>query len=183
VGDSHFTVTTKGGQRVRYPITPPVRAALDAARRHKAERGVRSDYVFITQRGTPWTQRTFNKRLKTIVQAAGVPHVTPHRLRHLYATLAATLGYSPDYLQAALGHRDRRSAEAYVEHTQAMRDRVAQVIAEILAPVAQLTTRHADSMPTPEPKICRPSPRDASLRGLAWKLFGELGLGSQAVDA
>lgn len=143
VAETHLTVTTKGSKRVSYPLLPPLRQAVENARSWKRKMGLASAYVFLTRRGTPWDHRTFDNRLARIQRDhPEIPKTTPHQLRHMWATIAAAANFSPDYLQAGLGHDDRRSAEQYVHHTQGMADTVAATVmaalTELIKPVPQL---------------------------------------------
>lgn len=47
---------------------------------------------------------SLNKELSEICKRNGLPHVTPHGLRHTYATILIEQGYSLPIVSAALGH-------------------------------------------------------------------------------
>lgn len=52
--------------------------------------------------GRNWRRRVFTPAAK----GAGVPHATPHQLRHRMASLMASQGYSAAPIAAHLGHAD-----------------------------------------------------------------------------
>jgi integrase len=137
---SYLTVTTKRAKRLAYPMLPPLARAVEAAQAWKARLGLISEYVFCTPRATPWNHRTFDAALSRVIRRRpALPKITPHSLRHMWASLAAAANFSPDYLQAGLGHDDRRSAEVYVHHDQGMRDLVvAAVMSTLTEPKPQV---------------------------------------------
>lgn len=63
---------------------------------------------------TPYTSRHLHRFVVEAAAKAKLPHVSPHVLRHTYATLAAQ-GGAPSYaLQAALGHARLDTSAQYV---------------------------------------------------------------------
>jgi integrase len=66
---------------------------------------------------------------------AGIADVTPHTLRHTFASVAGDLGLSELTIAALLGHASRGAAQRYVHIDEALRmaaDKVAREIAGIL---------------------------------------------------
>lgn len=80
---------TKASRRV-LPLTEDLQELLG--------NGCESDFVCRV------TMRRLYADLKTALSAADLPHVTPHGLRHTYATLAIHEGVSMRILQSLLGH-------------------------------------------------------------------------------
>ncbi len=73
--------------------------------------------------------------LDRVCALAGLADVTPHTLRHTYASVAGDLGFSELTIAALLGHAARGVTQRYVHIDQALRmaaDRVAQEITVIL---------------------------------------------------
>lgn len=152
IGESSFTVTTKFNKKVTYQITPALREILDDALRFKAAgymkgRGkdkvrveITAPNIFINDRGTPWTKDTVNHKLEAVRKASGgaLPKVTPHQLRHMVGTMLAENNYSPDMIQAGLGHDSRASAETYIDQTQKMRNEALAAVAGTLENVEKL---------------------------------------------
>ena len=117
VGDTHITVRTKRGQERQHLIAPPLRQLIDDS--------PGKTHVFLNGNGTPWNKDSFAhcldrarrreiKRAEKEGEEPDAPHITAHSIRHLWGTTAADLGYSPDLIQAALGHESRSNSEQYV---------------------------------------------------------------------
>jgi len=151
ISEDYITVTTKGGKVVSYLLLPPLRHALELARAARAKFGRGSDWLFLNSHGSRWNHTTFYAALKaTWKKHPEAPRITPHQLRHMWGTLAASRNFSPDMIQAVLGHDDRSSAERYIDHTQEMADRVAREVITFVAPEVQ--------DPHPDPGITRQVP-------------------------
>jgi integrase len=73
--------------------------------------------------------------LDRVCSLAGLADVTPHTLRHTFASVAGDLGFSELTIAALLGHAARGVTQRYVHIDEALRmaaDKVAQEIAIIL---------------------------------------------------
>lgn len=73
--------------------------------------------------------------LDRVCQKAGLADITPHTLRHTYASLAGDLGFSELTIAALLGHSARGVTQRYVHIDEALRmtaDRVADEMADLL---------------------------------------------------
>ncbi len=73
--------------------------------------------------------------LDRVCQKAGLVDITPHTLRHTYASLAGDLGFSELTIAALLGHSARGVTQRYVHIDEALRmtaDRVADEMADLL---------------------------------------------------
>jgi integrase/recombinase XerD len=70
--------------------------------------------VFLTQRGTPFAAVTLWKRIKERVARAGVArNITPHMLRHSFATHLLEHGADLRVIQELLGHANISTTEIY----------------------------------------------------------------------
>jgi integrase len=56
------------------------------------------------------------KAWRRIIKEAGMEHLTPHGLRHAYASIASDLGYSEPTIAALLGHATRTMMSRYIHH-------------------------------------------------------------------
>lgn len=80
--------------------------------------------------------------LDRVCQQAGLADITPHTLRHTYASLAGDLGFSELTIAALLGHSARGVTQRYIHIDEALRmtaDRVAGEMADILDGRAKLS--------------------------------------------
>jgi integrase len=76
--------------------------------------------VFPASRG-PGLMTGFKKFARKIVAKAGLPQdITPHTLRHSYASLAADLGYGESTIAAMIGHKGRTMTSRYVHAADAV---------------------------------------------------------------
>jgi len=68
-------------------------------------RGEMPDWVFRAPgRWIPWAHERVRAAFNRSLRRAGLPHFTPHSLRHTFASLLLADGVSPAYVQEQLGH-------------------------------------------------------------------------------
>lgn len=73
-----------------------------------------SEYVFINNFGNPITRQGFFKNLKQIAKEQGIEkEISPHTLRHSYATHLLSHGADLRIIQELLGHSDISTTEIY----------------------------------------------------------------------
>jgi integrase len=66
------------------------------------------DWVFVTGEGTLLDRNNVAKAFRRALKAAGLPHHSPHDLRHTFASLLLQDGVSLSHVQRMLGHADPR---------------------------------------------------------------------------
>ena len=110
----------KGGRERMVPLSPPARVALAAwlAMRDAAQETarLRSPFLFpSSSREGYLTRHRFYVLIKEIALAAGVDpsKVTPHTLRHAFATHLLARGADLRAIQTLLGHADVSTTEIY----------------------------------------------------------------------
>lgn len=113
----------KGGRERLVPMGEPamdaIRAYLTTARPPLLG-AQRSDHVFLTARGTCMTRQNFWQLIKryTLQAAIQVP-LSPHTLRHAFATHLLEHGADLRAVQTLLGHRDLSTTQIYTHVTRA----------------------------------------------------------------
>ena len=114
----YLLVIGKGNKERPVPIGLPAREALRVyleGSRALLLRGRSSPYVFLTRRGGPMTRQGFWKMLRQRALILGLPPVSPHRLRHSFATHLLEGGADLRAVQAMLGHADIGTTQIYTE--------------------------------------------------------------------
>jgi len=111
------SVLGKGGKERVVPLGRPARAALEAylqQERPRLLRGRPSPFVFLGPAGRPLTRQAVWKLVKRRALAAGLGRrVSPHTLRHTFATHLLTGGADLRIVQTLLGHADIGTTQIY----------------------------------------------------------------------
>ncbi len=84
------------------------------ASRPRVLRGRLSDFVFVTNRGTAMSRQSFWNIVQRYVQIAGIKkRVSPHTIRHAFATHLLNHGADLRSVQLLLGHSDLSTTQIY----------------------------------------------------------------------
>jgi integrase/recombinase XerD len=126
LNQGYVRVTGKGNKTRLVPvgaaaiekITRLINEDRPALIRDPAERA-----VFLTQRGRPMTRQAFWKTLRTYARRAGIRlpsgDISPHKLRHSFATHLLERGADLRAVQAMLGHADISTTQIYTQVSRA----------------------------------------------------------------
>jgi integrase/recombinase XerD len=132
-------VRGKGGRERIVPLGEPALAALEtwlaegrpslARRARGSGRRAATDTVFLSSRGTAMTRQNFFVRLRSLALRAGLEpgRVSPHVLRHSFATDLLEGGADLRAVQAMLGHADLATTQIY---THVSRRRLRETVEE-----------------------------------------------------
>jgi integrase/recombinase XerD len=115
--EATVTLHGKGGRTRLVPLGRYARAALDAylvrSRPGLAAGGRGTPAVFLNARGGPLSRQSAWTVLHRAAGIAGVPGVSPHTLRHSYATHLLDGGADVRVVQELLGHASVTTTQVY----------------------------------------------------------------------
>ena len=122
--DAGYLMTLGKGRKER--LVPVGEAALASVRAYVEEaraaslRGRATDTLFLTHHGRAMTRQGFWKLLGRYAVAAGISkRISPHKLRHSFATHLVERGADLRAVQAMLGHADISTTEIYTHVSRA----------------------------------------------------------------
>jgi integrase/recombinase XerD len=108
------------GKGSKERLTPLGEEATDWIARYRAEArplllgAHKSDALFVTARGAPMTRQAFWVLIKRYAVRAGIPRsISPHTLRHAFATHLINHGADLRVVQLLLGHADISTTQIY----------------------------------------------------------------------
>ena len=123
-------ITGKGGKERLVPLGEQALDAIDVYLRKGRGMLLKSDcaWLFPSNRGKMMTRQTFWHRIKYYAQVAGISsELSPHTLRHAFATHLLNHGADLRVVQMLLGHSDLSTTQIY---THVATSRLQKVIGE-----------------------------------------------------
>ncbi len=113
-----LTCKGKGGKERKVPLG---KSAVEWLKSHLAKRK-KKEYLemrnlFITSAGRPINRQIIFKLIKEYAEKAGLEDVSPHTLRHSFATHLLQRGADSRSVQAMLGHADISTTQIYTHIT------------------------------------------------------------------
>jgi integrase/recombinase XerD len=120
IEQGYVRVRGKGDKERIAPFAPiagdKIKIYLDL-HRHRLESKTlakKNEFLFLNRDGTPLSRQSFWKNLKTLASQAGISHtLSPHVLRHSFATHLLQSGMNLRSLQTLLGHADLSTTQIY----------------------------------------------------------------------
>lgn len=110
-------VTGKGSKERVVPINERAKTKIQkymGGLRQKLLKSKQSSYLFVTNRGLPMTRQRFWQSLKRLAGQAGI-RISPHVIRHSFATHLLDGGADLRSVQKMLGHSDISTTQIYTK--------------------------------------------------------------------
>lgn len=119
-GHRTLNIRRKGGKSAKVAVPAPAVVALNAylgtsgADLVLGQGPGMSRPLFTTATGKPWQRSEAARTVQRLARKAGVDgQISPHSLRHTFATIALDSGTSLHALQDSMGHADPRTTRRY----------------------------------------------------------------------
>jgi integrase/recombinase XerD len=116
VGEKTVRVRGKGGKDRIVPIAPVAIAAVDLYLTQGRKESGREEALFVTEKGQRIDRYLVWARIKAYARDAGIAkRISPHTLRHSFATHLLENGADLRIIQEMLGHADIGTTDRYTQ--------------------------------------------------------------------
>ena len=116
IDEKFVRIIGKGNKERLIPFTEKAQMYLKIYLNNRQKS--KSDYVFLTRLGKPISRIEFWRQLKNIAIAAGITKkISPHTLRHSFATHILSAGADIRFVQEMLGHSSISTTQIYTHLT------------------------------------------------------------------
>ncbi len=109
-------ILAKGAKQQEVPLGEPAMQALDAYLEERGQPGIKEP-LFVNPRGGRLTTRTVQRLARRLGLQLGIGRVTPHMLRHSFATHLLDAGADLRAIQELLGHESLKTTQKYTHVT------------------------------------------------------------------
>lgn len=117
IEEKFITIIGKGKKERLIPFTDIAQTYLRLYLSNRKK--TKSDFIFLTRLGRPISRIEFWRQLKNIAIAAGITKkISPHTLRHSFATHILSAGADIRFVQEMLGHSSISTTQIYTHLTK-----------------------------------------------------------------
>ena len=110
-GNKYLKVTGKGNKERSVPITD---IALKKLNKYLKRRKYENERIFLSKNGNPLSQRDIRRILKKLIKKMALDkNITPHTIRHSFATHLLERGADLRLVQELLGHSSISTTQIY----------------------------------------------------------------------
>jgi integrase/recombinase XerD len=108
------TANIRGGKGNKDRVIILSKAWIKDLKKYLKKKKIKSEFVFSKKNGKNLSTDTVQRIVRASAKKAGITkHVTPHSLRHSYATHLLEAGTNIRYIQALLGHSNLNTTQIY----------------------------------------------------------------------
>ena len=109
-------VLGKGGRERQIHVSAETLQIIRFYIEHERPEPIGDDKLFLNQDGTPMSESRGQRLLADIGKRARLSkRLSPHKLRHSFATLSLKYGGNTEYLRRSLGHRYLSTVQGYTD--------------------------------------------------------------------
>lgn len=106
----------------------------DLKREQLGEKYIDKDYISCTANGRPHSASSLNNALSKLCSRNGLPHLTVHSLRHMYATILTEQGVPLVKVSALLGHSSIHTTFEYYCEVMDEQERIMSFMNDLFVP-------------------------------------------------